>query len=64
MSGALDEVRLRAARVVIENEIERLIEVLDRMDAVESEREPDGEDEVICEDEGVVTHWMAVGRQA
>ena len=64
MTAALEDVRLRAARVVIEDEIERLIDVLDRIDAAEAEREPDGEDEVVCEDEGVVTHWMAVGRQA
>jgi DNA-binding GntR family transcriptional regulator len=61
---ALEAVRLAAARRVIEDEIERLIALLDALDAAAEDREPDEEDEVISEDDGVVIGWRPVGRQA
>ena len=61
---ALQDVLLAGARIVIEDEIERLIGVLDQMDARTEDREPDAEDEVVSEDDGVVTDWMpGCGRQ-
>lgn len=61
---ALEAVRLAAARRVIEDEIERLIALLDALDAAAEDREPDEEDEVISEDDGIVIGWRSVGRQA
>lgn len=61
---ALQDVLLAGARIVIEDEIERLIGVLDQMDARTEDREPDAEDEVVSEDDGVVAAWMSCcGRQ-
>lgn len=54
---------LMAARRVVEDEIERLIALLDAMDAEGGDRVPDDEDEVTCEDEGVVVALRQVGRQ-
>lgn len=61
---AFEAVMLAGARRVIEDEIERLIGVLDQLDACAEDREPDDEDEVISEDDGVVIDWMTCGRQA
>lgn len=62
---ALEAVLLAGARRVVEDEIERLIALLDALDAVAEDREPDAEDEVISEDDGVVDSWMpCCGRQA
>ena len=61
---ALETVLLAGARIVIEDEIERLIGVLDQLDAGAEDREADAEDEVVSEDDGVVTAWMPFcGRQ-
>lgn len=61
---ALQDVLLAGARIVIEDEIERLIGVLDQLDACTEDREPDAEDEVVSEDDGVVAAWMpCCGRQ-
>lgn len=61
---ALQDVLLAGARIVIEDEIERLIGGLDQLDARTEDREPDAEDEVVSEDDGVVTAWMpCCGRQ-
>jgi hypothetical protein len=64
-SVPLEDVLVRAARLMIEAEIQRLIDLLDQMDARTEDREPDADDEIVCEDEGVVRHWSpACGRQA
>lgn len=55
---------LMAARRVVEDEIERLIALLDAMDAAGEDREPDGEAEVTSEDDGVVRRWWPCGVQA
>lgn len=39
------------------------IDMLDELDAAETEREPDAEDEVVSEDDGVVVCFRPVGRQ-
>lgn len=64
-SVPLEDVLVRAARLMIEAEIQRLIDLLDHIDAAMADREPDGEDEIVCEDEGVVLCWTGgCGRQA
>jgi hypothetical protein len=55
--------RLRAARLVIEAEVQRLIDLLDAADAADVDREPDGDDEIVSEDDGVVIGLVSVGRQ-
>lgn len=56
-----DALRLCAARVVIEDEIQRLIDLLDQLDALMAEREPDSDDEILSEDDGVVIGLREVG---
>jgi phosphate uptake regulator len=60
MSGPGEVTRLRAA---LERMAEAAIEMLDAMDAAGIDREPDGEDEVVSEDDGVVRRWFRVGAQ-
>lgn len=60
MTGPAEVTRLRAA---LERLVDGAIELLDAMDAAGFDREPDGEDEVISEDDGVVGRWFRVGGQ-
>lgn len=53
----------RTWRRKLEEAIERGIALLDMMDAAGIDREPDGEDEVVSEDDGVVVNLRQVGRQ-
>jgi len=52
------------ARAALERFVQTAIDVLDADDAAMAEREPDPDDEVISEDDGVVYGLKAVGRQA
>lgn len=54
---------MRGLRRQLEDAIERGIALLDMMDACGFDLEPDGEDEVVCEDDGVVVALRQVGRQ-
>lgn len=54
---------LEMARRALEDAIERGIALLDMMDAAGIEREPDGEDEVVSEDDAPVRGLRQVGRQ-
>ena len=56
-----DETRLRAWLVYV---VDTAIEMLDALDAPTAEREPDGDDEVVSEDDGLVVGWKHVGRSA
>lgn len=58
MTGAISP-RLRA---VLEGFIQAGIDLLDKIDAAAVEREPDHEDEVLSEDDGVVMNLREVGR--
>ena len=52
-------------RAWVEMIVQAGIDLLDAADAAEADREPDGEDEVVSEDDGVVVNWTdRVGRQA
>lgn len=51
--------RMRAA---LEGFIQAGIDLLDEIDAAETDREPDHEDEVLSEDDGVVINLREVGR--
>lgn len=54
---------LAEAREALEDAIERGIALLDMMDAPFAEREPDGEDEIVSEDDAPVRGLRQVGRQ-
>lgn len=52
-------------RAFIERWVQEGIELLDAVDAATEDREPDHEDEIVSEDDGLVRHWSdGVGRQA
>lgn len=51
-------------RAWLEYVAQTAIDMLDDLDVVETEREPDAEDEVISEDDGVVVSFRPVGRQS
>lgn len=70
MSGAVEmnpapeaDRAFSAWRRRLEDAIERGIALLDMMDAAGIDREPDGEDEVVSEDDGMVVNLRQVGRQ-
>ena len=50
-------------RAALEAFVAAGIDLLDAMDAAGLDREPDGEDEIISEDDGVVVDLRQVGRQ-
>lgn len=50
-------------RAALERFVAAGIDLLDAMDAPMADREPDGEDEVVSEDDGVVRNLAQVGRQ-
>ncbi len=58
MSGAISP-QMRAA---LEGFIQAGIDLLDALDAPQAEREPDHDDEVLSEDDGVVINLREVGR--
>lgn len=54
---------MRGLRQQLEDAIERGIALLDMMDAGALDMEPDGEDEVVSEDDAPVRGLRQVGRQ-
>ncbi|WP_309628192.1 hypothetical protein [Brevundimonas sp.] len=52
-------------RALLKQLIQASIDLLDAAEAAATDREPDDEDEVVSEDDGLVRHWTdSVGRQA
>lgn len=50
---------LATFRATVEAMVEAGIDLLDAMDAATAEREPDGELEIVSEDDGLVRPWPA-----
>lgn len=50
-------------RGFIERWVQEGIDLLDLIDAASEEREPNGEDEIMSEDDAVLLDWREVGRQ-
>lgn len=50
-------------RAFIERWVQEGIDILDAVDAATEDREPDGEDEIVSEDDAVVSDLRQVGRQ-
>lgn len=53
-----------AVRALVEQAIQNLIDALDADDGATEDLEPDHDDEVVSEDDAVVSDWREVGRQA
>ena len=52
-------------RAFIERWVQEGIDILDAVDAATEDREPDEDDEIVSEDDGLVRRWSDhVGRQA